>query len=53
MCEAERNLENDMQTVNDERMQNTDGAQRRALSERCTHGQRKINDLFGKPQIFS
>ena len=42
---AERNLVNDMWTVNGERTQNASGAQTRALSERWTQGERKMNDL--------
>ena len=50
---AERNLVNDMWTVNGERTQNANGAQTRALSKRWTQGERKMNDLFGKPRVFS
>ena len=44
---------NDMWTVNGERTQNASGAQTRALSERWTQGERKMNDLFEKPRVFS
>ena len=50
---AERNLVNDVWTVNGERTQNANGAQTRALSERWTHCERKMNDLFWKPRVFS
>ena len=50
---AERNLVNDVWTVNGERTQNANGVQRRALSERWTHSERKMNDLFGKHFVFS
>ena len=50
---AERNLVNDMWTVNGERTQKASGAQSRALSERWTQGERKMNDPFGEPRVFS
>ena len=39
--------------VNGERTQNASEAQTRALSEGWRQGERKMNDLFGKPRVFS
>ena len=50
---CERRTEFGERYVNGERMQNASGAQTRALSERWTQGERKMNDLFGKPRVFS